>query len=231
MIGRIVPIKDIRTFIVAVSLLKRMVPEAIAILIGPEEEDPAYAAGCRALVAQLGLEGTVQFLGRVPDVKTYLGRADVIVLSSISEAQPIALLEAAAMGLPAVTTDVGSCREIIEGFADDPVQGRGGFVVPACDPRAMAEALAAILRDRDMRLAMGRVMQRRIPNLYNKERIRRLYEGLYAELMAGMAAPAGECAAAPAGKIATPAPRRSIPGRWLRRLAFRAPTPGVTYGA
>jgi glycosyltransferase involved in cell wall biosynthesis len=231
MIGRIVPIKDIRTFIVAVSLLKRMVPEAIAILIGPEEEDPAYAAGCRALVAQLGLEGTVQFLGRVPDVKTYLGRADVIVLSSISEAQPIALLEAAAMGLPAVTTDVGSCREIIEGFADDPVQGRGGFVVPACDPRAMAEALAAILRDRDMRLAMGRVMQRRIPNLYNKERIRRLYEGLYAELMAGMAAPAGECAAAPAGKIATPAPRRSIPGRWLRRLAFRAPTSGVTYGA
>ena len=50
--------------------------------------------------------------------------------------------EAAATGLPAVTTDVGSCREIIEGFADDPVQGRGGFVVPACNPKAMAEALA-----------------------------------------------------------------------------------------
>ena len=91
----------------------------------------------------------MQFLGRVPDVKTYLGRADVIALSSISEAQPIALLEAAATGLPAVTTDVGSCREIIEGFADDPVQGRGGYVVAACNPKAMAEALAAILRDRE----------------------------------------------------------------------------------
>jgi polysaccharide biosynthesis protein PelF len=229
MIGRIVPIKDIRTFIVAVSLLKRLVPEATAILIGPEEEDPAYAAGCRALVAQLGLGGTIQFLGRVPDVKTYLGRADVIALSSISEAQPIALLEAAATGLPAVTTDVGSCREIIEGFADDPVQGKGGFVVPACDPRAMAEALAIILRDRDMGLAMGQVMQQRIPNLYHKERIRRLYEGLYIELAAGVVVPTGERATSPVP--ASVAARSSCVGRWLRHLASRPPTPGAVLGA
>jgi len=184
MIGRIVPIKDIRTFITAISLLKPLVPEVVALLIGPEEEDPAYAAGCRALVAQLGLQDTVQFLGRVPDVKAYLGYADVIALSSISEAQPIALLEAAATGLPAVTTDVGSCREIIEGFDGDPVHGRGGYVVAACNPKAMAEALAAILRDPEAGRAMGRVMQQRIPQLYHKERIRRLYEGLYAELAA-----------------------------------------------
>jgi glycosyltransferase involved in cell wall biosynthesis len=227
MIGRIVPIKDIRTFIVAVSLLKQMVPEAVAILIGPEEEDPAYAAGCRALVSQLGLADTVQFLGRVPDVKTYLGRADVIVLSSISEAQPIALLEAAATGLPAVTTDVGSCREIIEGFADDPVQGRGGFVVPACDPKAMAEALAAILGDRDMGVAMGQVMQRRIPKLYHKERIRRLYESLYSEL--ATAAPADRRVAESGRTVVPAAARGAIPGRWLRRL--KTSTLGATCGA
>ena len=75
MIGRIVPIKDTRTFIMAASLLKDLVPNVVAILIGPEEEDPAYAAGCRELVAQLGLESTVQFLGRVPDVMEYLGRS------------------------------------------------------------------------------------------------------------------------------------------------------------
>ena len=119
MIGRIVPIKDTRTFIVAISLLKQLVPDVVAILIGPEEEDPSYAAGCRFLVVQLGLELTVQFLGRVPDVMEYLGRADVVALTSISEAQPLALLEAAATGLPVVTTDVGSCREIIEGFEGD----------------------------------------------------------------------------------------------------------------
>ena len=180
MIGRIVPIKDTRTFIMAASLLRELVPSVVAILIGPEEEDPSYAEGCRALVGQLKLGSTVQFLGRVPDVKEYLARTDVIALTSISEAQPIALLEAAAAGLPAVTTDVGSCREIIEGFEDNSIVGRGGIVVEACNPKATAEALAAILLDDEMRKEMGRVMQQRIANLYHKERIRRLYENLYA---------------------------------------------------
>jgi polysaccharide biosynthesis protein PelF len=182
MIGRIVPIKDTRTFIVAISLLKQLVPDVVAILIGPEEEDPSYAAGCRSLVVQLGLESTVQFLGRVPDVMEYLGRADVVALTSISEAQPLALLEAAATGLPVVTTDVGSCREIIEGFEGDSVVGRGGFVVEPCNPKATAQALAGILLDDAMRAEMGRVMLQRIPNLYHKDRIRRLYEELYDSL-------------------------------------------------
>jgi polysaccharide biosynthesis protein PelF len=193
-----------------------MVPNVVAILIGPEEEDPAYAAGCRALVAQLGIGSSVQFLGRVPDVKDYLAKADVIALTSISEAQPIALLEAAATGLPAVTTDVGSCREIIEGFVDDPVVGRGGIVVEACNPKATAEALAAILRDDAMRAEMGRVMQRRIPNLYHKVRIKDLYEGLYATLTPEpLVEPdsVGDSAAAPLPSLS----RKIKPGWWPRR--------------
>ena len=188
MLGRIVPIKDIRTFIVAMSLLKEMIPDVVAILVGPEEEDPAYAASCRTMVGQLGLESTVLFLGRVPDVTEYLGQADVIALTSISEAQPIALLEAAATGLPAVTTDVGSCREILEGFDGDPVIGRGGIVVDACNPKATAEALATILRDRRLQAIMGEVMKNRIRNLYNKDRVKQLYEDLYDEVRRNNAA-------------------------------------------
>lgn len=182
MIGRIVPIKDTRTFIVAMARLRELVPDVVAILIGPEEEDPAYAKGCRELVAQLGLETTVQFLGRVRDVNAYLGQVDVIALTSISEAQPLALLEAAATGLPAVTTDVGSCRELIEGFEGDPVIGIGGIVVGACNPNAVAEALAAILGNDQMRAEMGRVMRQRTLSLYHKERVRRMYESLYASM-------------------------------------------------
>lgn len=210
MIGRIVPIKDVRTFIMSVALLRALVPDAVAVILGPEDEDPDYAAGCRALVAQLGVEDAIRFLGRVPDVKVHLGAADVIVLTSISEAQPIALLEAAATGLPAVTTDVGSCREIIEGFADDPVEGHGGIVVEACSPRAVAEALATILRDPALRAEMGQIMRRRIPQLYHKARIKRLYDALYAELPGGRppppAAVAAPRAAQGAGWSGVPAP-------------------------
>jgi polysaccharide biosynthesis protein PelF len=185
MIGRIVPIKDIRTFITSVALLKDIVPDVLAILIGPEDEDPEYAAGCRRLVDQLDAGSAVEFLGRVPDVMKYLGMADVLVLSSISEAQPIAMLEAAATGrLAIVSTDVGSCREIVEGFDGDPVKGRGGFVVEPCNPKAMAEALATVLLDDGMRAQMADVMRRRVDSYYHKDRVTRLYEGVYAELMA-----------------------------------------------
>jgi glycosyltransferase involved in cell wall biosynthesis len=184
MIGRIVPIKDVRTFIMAVALLTDLVPDVLAILIGPEDEDPEYAAGCRQLVRQLGVEAAIEFLGRVPDVTTYLASSDVLALSSISEAQPIAVLEAAATGLAIVTTDVGSCREIIEGFSGDPVAGRGGFVVEPCNPQAMAEALATILLDDRQRAQMADVMRRRVGVYYHKDRVTKLYEDLWAELMA-----------------------------------------------
>jgi glycosyltransferase involved in cell wall biosynthesis len=183
MIGRIVPIKDIRTFIIAVGLLKDLVPNVLAVLIGPEDEDPEYAASCRQLLQQVGAESAIEFLGRVPDVMKYLCSSDVLALSSISEAQPIAILEAAATGLAIVSTDVGSCREIIEGFEGDPTEGRGGFVVEPCNPKAMAEALATILRDDALRLQMAEVMRRRVGSYYHKDRVTRLYEGLYAELM------------------------------------------------
>jgi glycosyltransferase involved in cell wall biosynthesis len=184
MMGRIVPIKDVRTFVMAVALLKDIVPNVVAILVGPEDEDPEYAAGCRQLVHQLEIESSIKFLGRVPDVLEYLHAADVLALSSISEAQPIAMLEAAATGLPIVSTDVGSCREIIEGFDGDPVGGCGGIVVEPCNPKALAEALAAILLDDAMRSQMAEVMRRRVASYYGKDRVTRIYEGLYADLMA-----------------------------------------------
>jgi len=184
MIGRIVPIKDVRTFIIAVALLRELVADVRAILVGPEDEDPDYAASCRQLVNQLGAESSIEFLGRVPDVQKYLRGADVLALSSVSEAQPITILEAAATGLPIVSTDVGSCREIIEGFDDDPVSGCGGIVVEPCNPRAMAEALASILLDEAMRSQMADVMRRRASSYYHKDRVTRLYEELYADFMA-----------------------------------------------
>jgi glycosyltransferase involved in cell wall biosynthesis len=114
----------------------------------------------------------------------YLGKLDAIALTSISEAQPLVLLEAGAAGVPSVATDVGSCRDLIEGRADEsPPIGPGGFVVPLADPQATAKALAALLGDPAMRARCGEAMRRRTETYYNKRVVDRIYRDLYDNLL------------------------------------------------
>ncbi|MBP0465229.1 GT4 family glycosyltransferase PelF [Roseomonas sp. PWR1] len=183
LIGRAVPIKDVKTYIRAIALLRDMVPGCRALLLGPTDEDPAYFRECQQMVAHLGLEGTFEFAGRVK-LHDYLGKLDAIALTSISEAQPLVLLEAGAAGVPSVATDVGSCRDLIEGRADEsPPIGPGGFVVPLADPQATAKALAALLGDPAMRARCGEAMRRRTEKYYNKRVVDRIYRDLYDSLL------------------------------------------------
>ncbi|MNN52583.1 D-inositol-3-phosphate glycosyltransferase [compost metagenome] len=98
-------------------------------------------------MASLGLEGKVRFLGfqRIQDILPQLG---LMVLTSISEAQPLVILEAWAAGTPVVSSDVGSCRELIEGrTAEDRELGCGGTVVAIADPQATSTAILELLRN------------------------------------------------------------------------------------
>jgi glycosyltransferase involved in cell wall biosynthesis len=179
LVGRVVPIKDIRTFILAAGILRDLVPDVEAVIVGPDDEDPQYARECKALVQSQGLEDVVKFLGRVRDIHAEFSRCDVIALTSISEAQPLVLLEGGAAGLPVVVTDVGSCREIVEGDPNDPDREAGGFVVSACDPQAVAESTAQLLLDPELRRRMGRALQVRVQSKFDTKRVRRMYESLY----------------------------------------------------
>lgn len=147
MIGRVVPIKDIKTFIRAMRSVVTELPETEGWIIGPEDEDAEYAAECRSLVSSMGLENNVRFLGfqKVDDILPQLG---VMVLTSISEAQPLVILEAWCAGTPVVSSDVGSCRELIEGgTAQDRDLGQAGEVVAIADPQATAQAVLGLLRN------------------------------------------------------------------------------------
>ncbi|MDO9711752.1 GT4 family glycosyltransferase PelF [Paracraurococcus lichenis] len=179
LIGRAVPIKDVKTYIRAAAILRQMVPEVRVLLLGPTDEDPAYFQECTDMVAHLGLQETFTFTGRVR-LQDYLGKVDVVALTSISEAQPLVLLEAGAAGVPSVATDVGSCRDMIEGRADeDPPLGPGGFVTPLADPAATARGLAALLLDPALRARCGEAIRRRTERYYNKRVVDRLYRELY----------------------------------------------------
>ena len=184
LIGRVVPIKDVKTLIRAAAILRRRVPEVRVEILGPQEEDPVYARECGMLVAELGLVDTVFFRGRV-SVMDWLGRIDVNVLTSISEAQPLTILEAGAAGVPCVATDVGACREMIEGdpLAPDGL-GPGGVVTPVADPAATAEALAALLLDAPRRARAAASIQSRIRAKYLKTDCDASYARIYAAAMA-----------------------------------------------
>ena len=73
----------------------------------------------------------------------------LVVLSSISEALPLVILEGYAAGVPTVSTDVGSCRQLVEGLDDEDraLGSSGGVVVPIADPQALADAAIALLND------------------------------------------------------------------------------------
>jgi polysaccharide biosynthesis protein PelF len=179
LIGRVVPIKDVKTYIRAVALLREAVPDVQALVMGPTEEDPHYFAECSALVNHLGLQGCFKFTGSVR-VADYFARLDVVVLTSISEAQPLVVLEAGAAGIPCVVTDVGACREMVYG---DPGEsdslGPGGEVTPLADPTATAQAIAKLLSDRDYYERAGRAIKERVRLHYNKPALDRAYRELY----------------------------------------------------
>jgi polysaccharide biosynthesis protein PelF len=147
LIGRVVPIKDIKTFIRAMRVVATRMPLAKAWIAGPEDESPEYAQECRELVSQLGLEDTVKFLG-FQKLTELLPKVGLVVLSSISEALPLVILEGYAAGVPTLCTDVGSCRQLVFGLpGDDEALGVSGRVVRIADPLALAEAALELLGD------------------------------------------------------------------------------------
>ena len=184
LIGRVVPIKDIKTYIAAVARLKMRIPDLRALLLGPTDEDPEYFKQCQQMVRDLGLERTLVFTGKV-NIVDYLPQIDVLVLTSISEAQPLVLLEAGAASIPCVTTDVGSCCEIIEGRPDeDPKLGSAGRVVRLMDPEGTADAILALMSDPELRRACGERLRQRVNRYFTSDASAARYAALYRDLRA-----------------------------------------------
>ncbi len=184
LIGRVVPIKDVKTFIRAVGLLRRQIPDAQGEILGPLEEDPVYATECAALIRQLGLENAVTLRGGI-NVSDWLGRIDVNVLTSISEAQPLTILEAGAAGVPCVATDVGACREMIEGNPPgEPPIGPGGAITPVANPAATAGAMARLLANPQARAEASVAIRSRVRARFLKSDCDRAYRTLYERAVA-----------------------------------------------
>ena len=100
---RLAPIKDVKTMINAFAFAKKKVPNLQLWIMGPMDEDLEYAEECKELVSVLKLQD-VEFTGRI-DVRDYLGRMDFTILTSISEGQPLTILESYAAKKPTIASN------------------------------------------------------------------------------------------------------------------------------
>jgi len=183
LIGRIVPIKDVKTFVRALGLVARELPDVEGWIIGSADEDSSYDVECRMLAESLGLGARIKFLGH-QNVADVLPRLGLLMLTSISEAQPLAILEALAAGVPCVATDVGACREQLEGTTDeDRALGRAGRVVPFADDQALSRAALELLFDEEAWRGCQRVGIARVERYYDEARMLEAYRGVYARAL------------------------------------------------
>jgi glycosyltransferase involved in cell wall biosynthesis len=164
--------KDHATLLRATARLRWAMPGVRLLLVGqgPLEGET------RRLAAELGLEETVVFAGFRSDARRLAATFDVFTLSSTFEGLPIALLEAMALGRPAVVTRVGGVPEVV-------TDGAQGLLVPPRDPAALAEGLRCLLGDPQLRARMGTAARARALDFDIRKAVRRV-EQVYTGLLA-----------------------------------------------
>ncbi|MEW1887200.1 glycosyltransferase [Streptomyces sp. NPDC085659] len=182
-VGRIEPAKDLIGLLHAFAEVRLAEPDARLRIIGAPAPGPAgaaYLARCRALAAELFPEedavGFEEIGGpEVPELAQAYAAGGVVVLSSVVEGFPISLVEAMFCGRATVSTDVGAVVEVIGGT---------GLVVPPRNPRALADACLALLRDPERRARLGAAARARALELFTVEQNLAAFHGIYLELIA-----------------------------------------------
>ena len=173
---RIVPIKDVKTMIMSFFLAARSIPEARLHLLGSFDENPEYYQECQELIKELNMEN-VRFYGQT-DIRKYIGKFDLLLLTSISEGQPLAVLEGMAAGIPFICTNVGDCPGLMNGNEKDEF-GKAGFIVPAMDADAVAQKIIYLAEHSEIREKMGKCGQKRVAEYYKKTEFLKKYQELY----------------------------------------------------
>ena len=140
-VGRICVEKNYGLLIDAISRLSVKIRSRLSVRIAGAGS-VAMTADLREHISRMGLEDVVSLLGSRNDVPELLASSHMFLMSSSSEGLPIALIEAAASGLPCVVTDVGGCREVVE-------ECRNGVLVEPDNAEALACAIAEIIGDKE----------------------------------------------------------------------------------
>jgi glycosyltransferase involved in cell wall biosynthesis len=176
LVGRLVAEKGYREVFEAARRLRGGHPGVRFVVVGPTDADKSDA------ISQADLEHAsrdlgVVFLGMRSDVERLYAAMDLYVLASHREGFPRSAMEAAAMGLPVLATDVRGCRQVVD-------HGRTGLLLPVAAPDALAAAIGALALAPDERRRMGRAGRRKARHEFDVERQTQITLGVYEALLA-----------------------------------------------
>jgi len=186
LVGRLVPIKDVPTFLGAAARIGERRPDVRFAIVGDGEERGRIELERE----RLGLTNTVALPGWKRDMRDVYGDLGVVVNCSLNEGTPVALIEALAAGRPVVATRVGGTPDLLAG-------GAHGLLVPPRDPDALAAAILDVLDRPDAARQRTQAGQRHVLASHSVERLVADIDALYRELLAmkGVAASASTAGA------------------------------------
>ena len=170
-VGRLSPEKGLDTLINAWPTVLDQIPDARLTLVGEGPERPRL----EALIGELGLGAAVALPGASPDPSVTLRRSNLFVLASREEGMSIALLEAMALGIPAVASDIAGNRALVD-------SGAHGRLAPPNDPPALARAIVAHHLDPEAE-AMARAARARVEAQYSIAAVARRHVALFERLV------------------------------------------------
>lgn len=173
-IGRLVGDKGINELVEAFCHLNRELPNTRLVLVGSYEPnlDPIKSETIKAIEETPAIEA----VGSQKDVRTWLTVADCAVLASYREGFPNVVIEAGAMGLPQIVTDINGANEII-------IEGKNGTIVPPKDVDALYEAMKRMVTDIDWRKSLATNARPLIASRYEQSYVRKCLYNFYGEIM------------------------------------------------
>ncbi len=180
LIGRVVSIKDIKTFIRAIRVTANVIPEVEAWIVGPDDEELDYAEECRDLIDILDVKENIKFLG-FQNIAEILPKSGLQTLTSISEGMPLVILEGFAAGVPCVSTDVGSCKELIYGGEQegDRELGKAGVICQIANVEELSSAYIELLSNEELWYKAQKVALERVNRFYTQEIFLDNYRNVY----------------------------------------------------
>lgn len=175
-VGRLVGDKGINELVEAFTRLNEKYPDTRLILVGGQEPhlDPLKPATIKEIECNKAIED----VGRQQDVRPWFAAAECLVFPSYREGFPNVVIEAGAMGLPSIVTNINGSREII-------IEGRNGIIIPSHNVDSLFEAMESLLTEKEKRIRMAQEARSLIASRYEQYYVRKCLKQFYHQILSG----------------------------------------------